>query len=96
MAASIINLTLALLAGSGIGILYFSMLWWTVKELPNVRNKTTWILGTLLVRIASVLFLFYMVMGGKVERLIACMLGFIAMRIVFSRKLGPAKNSQEG
>jgi F1F0 ATPase subunit 2 len=47
-------------------------------------------LGSFVVRLLVTLCGMYLVMDGKWERLLACLAGFLLMRIVLTRLLGPA------
>jgi hypothetical protein len=52
-------------------------------------------LGSFWLRTAVSLLLFYLIMGGEAERLMAALLGFMGMRFMFSRWLKPAEPSRE-
>lgn len=75
--------------GIMIGTFYFYALWRTIRRLPKVRRKGLWLVGSFLVRMFAVLAGFYLVMADRWERLLACLLGFVLMRVVFSRRLRP-------
>lgn len=86
----------ALLAGVGLGIFYFTGLWWTVKALSVSQNPALLSLGSFLVRTAAVLTGFYLVMGWQWERLLVCLLGFMTARIVLVRRLKPETARRTG
>ncbi|MCF8053450.1 MAG: ATP synthase subunit I [Desulfobacterales bacterium] len=79
---------LALAGGAGvlIGLFYFSGLWWTVKKLPFRKKPALWVFASLLVRLATALFGFYLAAGGDWMRFLACLTGFIAARMVLVRR----------
>jgi F1F0 ATPase subunit 2 len=88
---SVFFIAIALITGFAMGMFYFGSLWWTVRRLPKARRAGLFALGSLLVRTAAVLLVFYLVMGGRWERLLACLAGFIVARIVLVRRLRPAE-----
>jgi len=73
-------LALAWAAGCGIGSVFFGGLWWTVQKGLSSRQPALWFLSSLLVRTGVALAGFYFVSGGKFERLLVCMLGFVTAR----------------
>lgn len=68
-------------AGAIIGAVYFASMRWTVDRLVRARQPMIWLLGGAGVRIALVLPLFYIVMAGEWQRLLACLAGFVAVRM---------------
>jgi F1F0 ATPase subunit 2 len=82
-------LALSVAAGLGAGLFYFGGLWWTVRKLPTVGNPWLWTVGSFTLRSAATLAVFYAVMGGHWERLLACVMGFFFIRIVMVRRLKP-------
>jgi F1F0 ATPase subunit 2 len=78
-------------AGVGIGLFYFGGLWWTVRLLPSSSKPTFWYLGSFLARTALSLPAFYWVMGGRWEKLLVSLLGFMAVRIWVVRRTRPGK-----
>ena len=77
------------LAGLGLGCFHFIGLWWTVRRLPCARRPVLLNLASLIFRMAVILGGFYIVMAGQWERLLVCLLGFIAARGLLVRRLGP-------
>ncbi len=76
-----LTLTLAWLAGGGLGAIFFGGLWWTVRKGVSSPNPALWFLGSILLRMGIVLAGFYYVSGGQWKRLVACLLGFIMARL---------------
>lgn len=88
---------LALAFGGGlvVGLLYFGGLWFTVSYLPRARRPELVSLGSLVLRLALTLVAFYLIMGGRWERLLVALAGFVLMRTVLVRRLGPAQIPDE-
>jgi len=78
-------LTLALVVGVGLGAIFFGVLWWTVRKGVVSKQPALWFLGSLLLRMSITLAGFYFVSGGRWERLLACLLGFIVARFLVTR-----------
>jgi F1F0 ATPase subunit 2 len=76
---------LALLAGMLLGAVFFGGLWWTVQKGLASPRPALWFLGSLLLRTGIALAGFYVVAGGDWKRLLACLAGFIAVRIIATR-----------
>jgi F1F0 ATPase subunit 2 len=79
--------------GAGIGFLYFCGLWWTVRRLPSVKRTGLFLLLSFFLRTGLALALFYLVMGGKWERLLAGVLGFMLTRVLLVRRLRPVSTN---
>lgn len=91
---------LALLAGMGLGFLFFGGLWWTVRKGLASPHPALWFMVSLLVRTAITLAGFYLACGNRWQRLLLCLLGFIAARMAvmrWSRPLAhpPTRSEQE-
>lgn len=91
MNAFAINLSLSALAGVLLGLFYFGGLWLTVRKIPSSGNPGILILGSFVVRLLVTLCGMYLVMDGKWELLVACLAGFLLMRIVLTRMLDPGR-----
>jgi len=87
--SDLLPLALSLGAGICLGIFYFFGLWLTVRRLTTARRPVLMSLSSFFGRLAVVLLGFYFVMGGRWERLIACFVGFLAVRVVLVRRWGP-------
>lgn len=81
--------TLALLlaapAGAALGALFFGGLWWTVRRGLASPHPALWFVASLTLRMGIALSGFYLVSGGQGLRLLLCLLGFIAARLVVER-----------
>ena len=80
-------LLVAFLAGMGLALIYFRLLWATVKRLCSVRRPLMFVAGSFIARMLMLLSGFYLVMAGQWERLVACLLGFLLMREIYVRRL---------
>lgn len=84
-------LTLSFAAGTAIGLAYFGLLWLTVRRIPSARHPGRLVLVSLALRLALALALFYLVMAGRWERMLAALVGFLLMRQILMRRLGPRR-----
>ena len=93
-------LILAAAAGIALGFLFFGGLWWTVREGLTSRRPALLFLGSLLLRTGVILAGFYVVARGHWERLLACLLGFVAARLIVTRLVRmagkPGRPEREG
>jgi F1F0 ATPase subunit 2 len=92
--ALIASLIPALFAGLVLGAIFFGGLWWTVRRIAEPSAGPFGFLGSLLLRMALVLGGVYWIGDGDWRRLCACLVGFLAARILASRlvraRLAPA------
>ncbi|MDJ0696902.1 MAG: ATP synthase subunit I [Mastigocoleus sp. MO_167.B18] len=75
--------------GFFLGILYFSSLWWTVRQLPTTQQPILLILGSFIARLSIAILGFYLVMDGRWERLVIALLGFVLARSMLIRRWRP-------
>ncbi len=80
-------LAMALVAGAGLGALYFGGLWWTVRHASSFRRPARSMLASALVRLGAALAGFHLVAGGSWQRLLLCLLGFVVARAVVSARV---------
>ncbi len=78
-------LVLALVTGVLLGTMFFGGLWWTVRKGVSSQRPALWFFGSLLLRTSIVLAGFYFVSGGRWERLLVCLLGFVMARLIVMR-----------
>lgn len=76
---------LAGLAGVVLGAIFYGGLWWTVRRGVSARRPALWFIGSLFLRMALVAAGFFLVGGGQLPRLLACLLGFILARVIVLR-----------
>ena len=81
----ILILVMVSIGGGILGIIFFGGLWLTiVKGLPS-NNPGLWFITSLILRLGLVVAGFYFVSAGHWERMLACLLGFIAVRFFMIR-----------
>ncbi len=93
--ASGILLFLVFLGGIAIGFFFYSGLWLTIQRLPRSSRPGMLAAGSLLLRLALGLLAFHLVMGGRWERLLVCLAGFLLDRLLLVRHLAPGGKFQE-
>jgi F1F0 ATPase subunit 2 len=76
---------LAWMAGCLLGALFFGGLWWTVRKGVSSIHPARWFLGSLMVRMGTVLAGLYFVSGGHLDRLLLCLFGIATARPVVTR-----------
>jgi F1F0 ATPase subunit 2 len=79
----------SLVSGTALGLLYFGGLWLTVKRLPKSSQPGLLTVTSFFVRTGIVILGFYYVMEGRMERLLAALVGFLIIRIFLVRLIGP-------
>jgi F1F0 ATPase subunit 2 len=91
---SFATLPIALLAGIGLGLLYFGGLWLTVNQLPLTRNPILLTLGSFLGRLSLTGAGFYLVMREAPEAVVvnlgACLVMFFGVRNRMIEQLRPS------
>ncbi|WP_169981388.1 N-ATPase subunit AtpR [Tautonia rosea] len=85
---TLVPLILAFTAGCCLGVLTFGGLWMTVRRLPTSRRPGLLLLGSFFARLGVCLTVFFVVMGGQWERLVACLIGLLVVRTVIIRRWG--------
>lgn len=81
-------LVLALVAGLLLGAVFFGGLWWTVRKGLTAKRPALWFLSSMLLRTGITLGGFYLVGDHDVWRLLACLAGFVAARLIVTRLTG--------
>lgn len=91
-----LGLLLSLIAGVGLGVVFYGGLWWTVRRGLASPRPALWFIGSLLLRTGMTLGGFYLVSDGLWQRLLLCLLGFVIARPLVTRLTRPsAKNRSE-
>lgn len=85
MTSSLLALLGALLAGFLAGGAFFIGLWWTVQRLPSVKHPALLMAGSLILRTALALSVFLLAGGGHLDRILACLAGFVIARFLVTR-----------
>jgi F1F0 ATPase subunit 2 len=75
-------MVLAFIAGLVLGTLFFGGLWLTVKKAVTSKIPALWIFSSFLFRITITLIGFYFTAEGNWQRLLICLLGFVAARFI--------------
>jgi len=75
-------LSVPLGAGLLLGAAFFGGLWWTVNHAVSSKRPALWFIGSKLLRMGIALGGFYLVGGGRWERWLLCLLGFVLARLV--------------
>ena len=76
------SLSLTLVIGISLGIIFFGGLWWTVQKGTESKHPALWFTGSFLLRVGIVLLGFYFIGNRHWERMIVCLIGFILARII--------------
>jgi len=82
--------------GAVLGALYFGGLWLTVRRLPRLDHPMLWLLASTITRLALVLAAFLLVSQGHWTRLLACLIGFVAVRLYLVRRARPTEPPAKG
>ena len=80
-----LSLILPWTAGVLLGAIFFGGLWWTVRKGLTSEHPAMWFFVSQLSRMSVAVTGFYFVAGGQLDRLLACLVGFICARIVVAR-----------
>jgi F1F0 ATPase subunit 2 len=72
-------------AGLALGAIFFGGLWWTVRKGLSSTRPALWFFASMLLRMVVALTGFYLIGGAHFERLLACLLGFLAARCMVIR-----------
>lgn len=78
----LVLLAAALAAGLALGAMFFGGLWWTVLRGVTSPRPALWFVGSMLLRTGIALGGFYLVGGGRWERWLLCLLGFLLARLI--------------
>ncbi len=71
-----------LAAGLVLGGIFFGGLWWTVSHAVLSTRPAVWFLASKLLRMGLALGGFYLVGGGRWQRWLLCLLGFVLARLL--------------
>ena len=75
-------LTVALLAGMALGVVFFGGLWWTVNRALTAAVPAAWFGLSALLRMAAVVYGLYCFARLGLARLTACVCGTLIARII--------------
>lgn len=72
---------LSLMAGAGLGIIFFVGLWKTIQRMSQVERPYLWMFSSFLLRVSIVLLGFYLIMLIQWQLMAVALLGFIFARL---------------
>jgi F1F0 ATPase subunit 2 len=75
-------LTLSLGSGTLFGFFFYGGLWWTVRAALRSGRPAVWFLSSMILRTGITMLGFYWVGGGHWQRMVACLVGFFAGRVL--------------
>lgn len=84
-----IQLLFSFLVGVLIGALYFSGLWYTVRQLPTSRRPALLLIGSYVLRLALFLGAVYLLAGSHWSYLLSALAGVLLARTLLIRRWGP-------
>jgi F1F0 ATPase subunit 2 len=80
-----ISLIGSCIAGILLGGIFFCGLWWATRKGIASKQPAIWFVGSLLCRTSLILAGIYWIGNGDWQRILACMLGIVAIRIAVIR-----------
>jgi len=80
MSSEILTWCFAACAGLLLGVIFFGGSWWTVRNEITAKQPGLWFLGNMILRITFVMAGLYLIGGKQWDRLLSCLIGFIAAR----------------
>lgn len=86
---TVMTLLPALVAGLGLGLIFFGGLWLTVRQLADAQHPWLLFAVSFVLRLALVIAGMYLVMDGSWQRMLACLAGFIIVRQIILSRLQP-------
>jgi F1F0 ATPase subunit 2 len=78
-------LMLALFVGILLGAIFYGGLWWTVRRIVSSKIPGIWLIGSFFLRSLIVIGGFLFVVRGGWRSILACFIGFLAVRIGITR-----------
>ncbi|KJS03589.1 MAG: ATPase F0F1 [Desulfobulbaceae bacterium BRH_c16a] len=91
-------LLLAFTGGLLLGVFFYGGLWWTVRKGLVSPRPALWFLASYLLRTGIAMAGFYILSGGRWQRLLICLIGFLAARffaVRLSKTAGPGNLGRE-
>lgn len=73
------------ITGIGFGIIFFGGLQYTVKYITKVRNPALLMSGSLIIRMAVLVFGFYYIRDGSYLNMPVALMGVILVRVIMTR-----------
>lgn len=75
----------AFVTGILLGVIFFGGLWWTIQKGLTSPSPALWFIGSLLIRTSITVTGFYLIAAGSWQKLLACLSGFLIIRLVMTR-----------
>ncbi len=75
--------------GFGLGIFYFTSLWFTVKKMAQAKNPVLIMIASGVARLSVALMGFYFLIDGHWQRLLIAMVGFLIARSLLIARWRP-------
>lgn len=88
-------LLLSFLAGGLAGGLYFSGLWYTVRQLPTARRPVLLLLGSFALRLVLLLGIIYLLASAHWSYLFSALAGVLLARTLLIHRWGPGAVKRE-
>lgn len=83
-----LGVSVSLLAGAGLGYIFFWGLWQTVNRIPSVDKPYLWMFSSFLIRTAIVILGFYLLLQYQWQFVAVALIGFVAIRMILLRRYG--------
>jgi F1F0 ATPase subunit 2 len=80
-----------LVAGFGLGLLFFGGLWFTVRALPKSRHPALLVLLSYWTRTALVVVGFVFLIAGRWQNAVLALIGFVLSRLVLAHWIPTGK-----
>lgn len=93
--ADALSLAWALALGGVLGTFFVGGLWWTVQRGLASAHPAAWFLVSWLVRMGGTAAGIAAVSGGKWQRLLACLAGFVVAGALVKRWTGPRPDAPD-
>jgi len=93
MINSIHHIVIPFIVGIGLGAVNYAALWMTVQKITCARNPALLNVLSYAVRMGFIMAIFYIVMGGRWERLVICLAGFLLIRTISIKCVLPEKKT---
>lgn len=87
---NVVTIFITVIAGFLLGVFFFGTLWWTTKKGILSNSPALWFLGSLILRMAITITVFYFISRDHWDRALICLVGFVIARgiIMRSTKVG--------
>ena len=83
------GLMVPFIAGLALGLFYFAGLWLTISRLTQTGNPALLFLASFVGRMMVVIAGIFLISNGQWQRIAACLVGVVLMRVLLTRHLAP-------